>query len=98
MACSTASGAVLTPPTTSTRGMMCGGLNGWPTRIRSGCLHADCITLGVIREGLLHVLGKAQAVARCVRRQANFFELLPGLVHVFAQVRFGVWSRVGGDN
>src|SRR5438128_12332915 len=32
--------------------MMCGGLNGWPTRIRSGCLDFDCITLGVIPDEL----------------------------------------------
>src|SRR5580692_6719282 len=32
--------------------MMCGGLKGWPTRIRPGRLHADCITLGVIPEEL----------------------------------------------
>ena len=31
---------------------MCGGLNGCPTRTRSGCLHFDCITLGVIPEEL----------------------------------------------
>ena len=31
---------------------MCGGLNGWPTRTRSGCLHLDCITLGVMPEEL----------------------------------------------
>src|SRR5262249_29563498 len=32
--------------------MMCGGLNGCPTRIRSGCLAFDCITLGVIPDEL----------------------------------------------
>src|SRR5258708_36792466 len=47
-----ASGDVLAPPTTSTSGMMCGGLNGCPTRMRSGCLHFDCITLGVIPDEL----------------------------------------------
>ena len=31
---------------------MCGGLNGCPTRTRSGCLHFDCITLGVIPDEL----------------------------------------------
>ena len=31
---------------------MCGGLNGCPTRMRSGCLHFDCITLGVIPDEL----------------------------------------------
>ena len=40
------------PPTTSTSGMMCGGLNGWPMTTRSGCLHFDCITLGVIPDEL----------------------------------------------
>src|SRR6266705_3269549 len=47
-----ASGAVFVPPTTSTNGMMCGGLKGCPTRIRSGCLDFDCITLGVIPDEL----------------------------------------------
>src|SRR5438034_7300558 len=32
--------------------MMCGGLNGCPTRTRSGCLHFDCMTLGVIPDEL----------------------------------------------
>src|SRR6266478_7065609 len=32
--------------------MMCGGLNGCPTRQRSGRLHADCMTLGVIPDEL----------------------------------------------
>src|SRR4029077_6960556 len=32
--------------------MMCGGLKGCPTRIRSGCLDFDCITLGVIPDEL----------------------------------------------
>src|SRR5436190_15379744 len=52
MACWIASGAVLVPPTTSTSGMMCGGLNGCPTRTLSECLHFDCMTLGVIPEEL----------------------------------------------
>src|SRR3954452_10993794 len=49
---SIASGDVLVPPTTSTNGMMCGGLNGCPTRMRSGCLQFDCMTLGVIPDEL----------------------------------------------
>src|SRR5215472_19342699 len=32
--------------------MMWGGLNGWPTRTRSGCLQFVCITLGVIPDEL----------------------------------------------
>src|SRR5260221_10970703 len=47
-----ASGEVLAPPTTSTNGMMWGGLKGCPTTIRSGYLHFDCMTLGVIPEEL----------------------------------------------
>src|SRR6266849_6440213 len=47
-----ASGAVFTPPTTSTSGMTCGGLNGWPTRQRSGRVHFDCMTLGVMPDEL----------------------------------------------
>src|SRR5437763_337269 len=47
-----ASGAVFVPPTTSTSGMMCGGLKGCPTRTRSGCLHFVCMTLGVIPDEL----------------------------------------------
>src|SRR5205814_8297590 len=31
---------------------MCGGLKGWPMRTRSGCLHCDCMTLGVIPDEL----------------------------------------------
>src|SRR5487761_408154 len=46
------SGEVLAPPTTSTRGMMCGGLNGWPITQRSGRLHADWITSMVMLEEL----------------------------------------------
>jgi len=44
--------AVFTPPTTSTSGMTCGGLNGCPTRQRSGCAHFDCMTLGVMPDEL----------------------------------------------
>src|SRR6266700_8055467 len=47
-----AAGEVIAPPTTSTNGMMCGGLNGWPTTQRSGRLHADCMTLMVIPDEL----------------------------------------------
>src|SRR6266853_5889889 len=32
--------------------MMCGGLNGCPMRTRSGCLHLDCMTLGVMPDEL----------------------------------------------
>ncbi len=46
---------------------MCGGLNGCPTRTRSGWLHFDCITLGVIPEELeamiLHELKRADRLA-----------------------------------
>src|SRR5678815_4720706 len=52
MAWSIASGDVLVPPTTSTSGMVCGGLKGCPIRTRSGCLHFDCMTLGVIPDEL----------------------------------------------
>src|SRR2546426_12524696 len=47
-----ASGDVLVPPTTSTNGMMCGGLKGCPTRQRSGRLQPDCMTLIVIPDEL----------------------------------------------
>src|SRR4029077_21270227 len=47
-----ASGEVFVPPTTSTNGTMCGGLNGCPTRPSSGCLQFVCITLGVILDEL----------------------------------------------
>ena len=40
------------PATTSTRGTTWGGLKGWPITQRSGCLHADCITLMVNPEEL----------------------------------------------
>src|SRR5205823_509169 len=52
MACWIASGEVLVPPTTSTSGMMCGGLKGCPTSTRSGRLHLVCITLGVMPDEL----------------------------------------------
>src|ERR1700730_6781918 len=32
--------------------MMCGGLNGCPRRVRSGCLQPDCITLIVMLDEL----------------------------------------------
>src|SRR5258705_4077268 len=32
--------------------MTCGGLNGCPMSTRSGCLHFDCMTLGVIPDEL----------------------------------------------
>ena len=40
-----ASGAVFSPPPTSTSGIRCGGLNGWPSTTRSGCVQADCMAL-----------------------------------------------------
>ena len=36
---------VFAPPTTSTNGIRCGGLNGCPVTQRSGCLHSDWIRL-----------------------------------------------------
>ena len=42
---STTSGEVAAPPTTSTRGMRYGGLNGCPTTVRSGRSHLSCISL-----------------------------------------------------
>src|SRR4029077_11244589 len=36
---------VFAPPTTSTSGIRCGGLNGCPVTQRSGCLHSDWIRL-----------------------------------------------------
>src|SRR5258705_270874 len=47
-----AAGDVLTPPTTSTSGMICGGLNGCPITQRSGRLQPDCMTLIVIPDEL----------------------------------------------
>ena len=68
-------------------------------------LHFEVRSLGAVfldevgrRERLIRVFGEAQAVARCARRQADFFELSPGLVDVFAQVGFSVWSRVGRND
>src|SRR5947208_4543229 len=46
--------------------MMCGGLNGWPTRIRSGCLAFVCITLGVIPDELdamIESIGAASSIS-----------------------------------
>src|SRR3984893_5302030 len=43
---------VFAPPTTSTSGMMCGGLNGWPMTQRSGWAHLDWMTLIVSEEEL----------------------------------------------
>src|SRR5271170_7338005 len=57
------SGDVLEPPTTSTSGIKCGGLNGWPMTQRSGCLHADCITLIVIPDELDAIIESAGVAA-----------------------------------
>src|ERR1051326_1950440 len=73
MACFIASGDVLVPPTTSTSGMMCGGLNGCPTRARSGCLHFDCMTLGVIPDEL-DAISESAGVGRSEEQPS---ELLP---------------------
>jgi len=49
---SSARADVFTHPTTSTNGMIWGGLNGCPTTTRPACLHFDCMTLGVIPDEL----------------------------------------------
>src|SRR5258708_39779446 len=43
---------VFAPPTTSTSGIRCGGLNGCPVTQRSGCLHSDWMRLIGIPEVL----------------------------------------------
>src|SRR5579872_184061 len=43
---------VFAPPTTSTNGIMWGGLKGCPITQRSGFLQADCVTLMVIPDEL----------------------------------------------
>src|ERR1700759_4594909 len=70
-----ASGDVLVPPTTSTSGMMWGGLNGWPTMTRSGCLQSDWITLGVIPEELEAMIESTGVFSSM---SANVFILKPG--------------------
>ena len=39
------SGDVPSPPPTSTSGIMCGGLKGWPSTTRCGALHSRCMPL-----------------------------------------------------
>ena len=43
---STTARSVSPPPTTSTSGIRCAGLNGWATTTRSGCLQTACSVLG----------------------------------------------------
>src|SRR5260370_4281058 len=59
----TVSGDVFSPPTTSTRGMTWGGVNGCPMTQRSGRLHADCITLIVMPEELDAIIESGGVVA-----------------------------------
>src|SRR5258705_4392046 len=55
--------------------MMCGGLNGCPTRIRSGCLAFDCITLGVIPDELDAMM---ESIGAASSMSANNFILKSG--------------------
>src|SRR5580692_6498532 len=65
MARSITASDVFAPPTTSTRGMTWGGLKGWPITQRSGCLHADCITL-MVRPDELDAMIESGGVAASI--------------------------------
>ena len=67
-----ASGEVFAPPTTSTSGMRCGGLNGWPITQRSGCLHFALTRLIRRPDELVAITVSAGSAASSV---ANSFDL-----------------------
>ena len=62
-----ACGEVFGPPTTSTSGMRCGGLNGWPITQRSGCLHL-AITRLINRPDELEAITISGGAPRRARR------------------------------
>src|SRR5207302_9283490 len=64
--------------------MMCGGLNGCPTSTRSGCLHFDCMTLGVIPEELDAMI---ESTGRVASMSANSFILNSGRSGAFSWTR-----------
>src|ERR1700721_292530 len=84
-----ASGDVLVPPTPSTSGTIWGGLNGGPTITRSGCLHADCITLGVIPDELEAMM---ESTGVALSMSANNFTLKSGRSGPFSWTRSAVGS------
>src|SRR5229473_1730473 len=55
--------------------MTCGGLKGCPTTMRSGCVHLDCMTLGVIPDEL-EAMSESGGVASSI--SANSFILKSG--------------------
>src|ERR1700747_1243543 len=64
--------------------MLCGGVKVGPTRTRSGCLHFDCITLGVIPdelEAMIESTGAASSMS------ANNFILKSGRSGPFSGTR-----------
>src|SRR5713101_3242283 len=69
--------------------MMCGGLNGCPTRTRSGCLHFDCITLGVIPDELDAI---SESTGAAASMSANNFILKSGRSGPFS------WTRSACDS
>ena len=61
---------------------MCGGLNGCPTRTRSGRLHFDCMTLGVIPDEL-DAMSESTGAASSM--SANSFILNSGRSGAFSE-------------
>ena len=69
--------------------MTCGGLNGWPTRTRSGCTQFVCMTLGVIPDELEAMIESTGVAASM---SANSFFLKSGRSGPFS------WTKSASDN
>ena len=80
---SIAAAEVLSPPTTSTSGMRCGGLNGWPMTQRSGCLHFAVMRL-ISSPDELEAMTTSSGTAASIGREQFDLEVLalrPALLH-----------------
>ena len=95
MALSMAAGEGLAPPTTSTSGMRCGGLNGWPMTQRSGCLHLS-VTRLISRPDELEAMTTSAGRRRVHLGEQLDFEILvfrTVFLHEFAPSSVGATSR-----